>query len=90
MPMPIDLVVVLKDGTMRSYYIPLQEARAEKSNPYPSMNRVVLDDWSWAHPSYKLSIPVKASDIQTVVIDPSMLMAEVDRSNNEYNATDTP
>ena len=90
MPMPIDLVVVLNDGSMRSYYIPLQEARAEKDNPYPSMNRVVLDDWSWAHPSYKLTIPVRASEIQTVVIDPSMLMADVDRSNNEYNATDTP
>ena len=30
MPMPIDLVVVLKDGSMQSFYIPLEEARAEK------------------------------------------------------------
>lgn len=82
MPMPIDIVVIYKDGTRESFYAPLRMMRGEKENPYPAISRTVLDDWPWAYPTYTFEINKPKSSIATIVIDPSELMADVDKRNN--------
>ncbi len=83
MPMPIDIMVFYEDGTMEYFYIPLNMMYGEKSNPF-QVERTVLQDWVWGDPNYSIDIDKPKSTIKAIVIDPSELMADVDRSNNTY------
>jgi aminopeptidase N len=87
MIMPIDLSVEFEDGSVRTYYIPLDLMRGEKPNENPSVNRVVLPDWTWTHPSYSVKLSEPAAAIKKITIDPSARMADINRSNNHYPAT---
>ena len=88
MPMPLDILVVGKDGANETYYIPLQMMRGEKEHPNPQFKRTVANDWAWALPSYELVIDRNMDTIEAIAIDPSQLMADVDKQNNVYQ--DTP
>ncbi len=83
-PMPIDLVVTKVDGSQTLYYIPLGLMRGEKSNE-SSMDRVIMKDWYWTHPTYEFVIPVSIDEIKSIELDPSKRMADTDRSNNFYS-----
>lgn len=84
MPMPIDILVVYQDGTQETFYIPLRMMWAIKENPYPSVKRTVLNNWAWAIPTYEFSIDKNIKDIKLIIIDPSELMADVNKQNNFY------
>jgi Peptidase family M1 domain len=84
MPMPMDIIVVYDDGTQESYYIPLQMMRYVKDNPYPNLKRTVLDAWDWGHQTYEFTINRPKASIQVFVIDPSELMADVNKDNNAF------
>ncbi len=81
LPMPLDIIVEYTDGTKEYIYIPLQMARAEKENAYPQLKRVVEKDWAWTHPTYNFET---SKEIKRLEIDPSGLMADIDRTNNIY------
>ena len=81
LPMPIDLIVEYTDGTKEYVYIPLQMARAEKANAYPALKRTVKTDWAWAHPTYTFEV---SKTVKNITIDPSELMADIDRTNNRF------
>jgi hypothetical protein len=84
MPMPIDVTVKYKDGSVEEYYIPLRMMRGEK----PVGNKTtVLEDWAWTHPSYDFVVNRPQSDIKVVVIDKSNKMADVNKYNNIYRST---
>ncbi len=83
MPMPVDVMVFYNDGTMEYFYAPLRMMYGEKSNPF-EVKRTVLPDWPWAFPTHNFTIDAATSDIKAIVIDPSGLMADIDRSNNTY------
>ena len=84
MPMPIDLLVVYEDGSNETFYIPNTLLRFEKENPYEGIKRTVLKGWDWAYPTYFFEIPKSKSAIKVIIIDPSGLMADVNRDNNIY------
>ncbi len=86
MPMPLDILVVFKDNTQKTYYAPLRMMRGEKENPYPGIERETLDDWPWAQPKYTFKVKAPKDQIQAVVIDPSQLMADIDPENNAWQA----
>lgn len=85
MPMPIDLLVVLKDGTQFTYYAPLRMMRGEKANPYPGIARTVIADWPWAQKTYQLDLDVSIDEIMGIRIDPSGLMADINQENNSWS-----
>ncbi len=85
MPMPLDLLIIYQDGTQETLYVPLQMMRGEKENPYGQLPRKVLPDWAWAYPSYEFVINKPLENIKAIVIDPSQLMADIDKSNNIYH-----
>ena len=85
MPMPLEILVVSKNGDTDLHYIPISLMRGEKENPY-SMDLTVEKDWAWANPKYELILKQKKEDIETILIDPSGLMADIDKSNNYYVA----
>lgn len=84
LPMPIDLKVTLKDGTEEWINIPLRGLRGEKVKEPHMDNYTVLADWPWTFPTYELKIEHKRQNIESIEIDPTRRMADVDRSNNLY------
>ena len=57
--------------------------RGEKSNPY-NIEWVVKKDWFWANPYYSFSLGRGVGEIEAIVIDPTNLMADIDKTNNYY------
>ena len=86
MPMPLDILVVDKNGNQETYYVPLRMMYGEKDNPYPNLKRTVLEDWPWAYPTYEFSLDMPLDNVKAIMIDPSQLMADVDGENNVYQA----
>ena len=86
MPMPIDLLVVFKDNSQKTYYAPLKMLYGEKENPYPGIDREVLADWPWAQEVYTVTVDAPKDQVLAVLIDPSQLMADITPENNGWQA----
>jgi hypothetical protein len=84
MPMPVDLEVQLKDGTILNYTIPLRIMRGAKTQENEELQYEVLKDWAWTNPSYELVLPVKLKKIEKISIDPSYRMMDINLDNNSY------
>lgn len=84
MPMPLDILVVYEDNTAETYHVPLQMMHYVKDNPYSTLKRTVTTGWDWGHLNFSFSIPKAKSAIKAMVIDPSDLMADVNKENNVY------
>ncbi len=84
MPMPIEVVVSYKDGKKEKYYMPLRIMRGEKKD-HGEIPVTVLEKWPWTYPTYTFSIPGTTENIESIEIDPSNRLADVDRSNNIVN-----
>ncbi len=82
MPMPIDLVVSYKDGSKELYYIGMNELLGKKPVEDANIKRIDAETWPWVLPSYTLQIPRKMSEVESIEIDPSQRMADIDRKNN--------
>lgn len=83
MPMPIDVTVEYNDGTSEQFYIPLQIMRGEKpkENDKP---RTTLEDWAWTNSDYTFTIKKEVDSINSVRIDTTNRMADLNKSNNVY------
>ncbi|MDH3323427.1 MAG: M1 family metallopeptidase [Flavobacteriaceae bacterium] len=78
MPMPIDLTVTYTDGSTENYYIPLQMMLGKKPT-----SATTLSFWAWGNPTYAFTANKK---VKKVTIDSSLLMADVNRANNIFEA----
>ncbi len=76
MPMPVDLRVTYIDGTVENFYLPLEMMLGKK----PTAS-VFYGYWGWAIPEYTLDLK---KEVKKAEIDPSLLMADIDRNNNVY------
>jgi len=85
MPMPLEILIQLKNGDTELRYIPISLMRGEKENPY-ELEWTVEKDWNWANPEYSFVIDKPKEEVQVIVIDPSNLMADVDKNDNYYVA----
>ena len=85
-PMPLDIVVTFENGEQKLYYIPLEIMRGIKPEEAGMPARVVMEDWPWPYPYYVLELSGKVKSIE---IDPSLRMADVDRSNNVFPVRST-
>ena len=83
MPMPLEILVKYNDGQYDIIYIPISLMRGEKNNPY-NINWKVKPDWFWANPFYSFHLEKNINEIEAIVIDPSNLMADIDKTNNYY------
>jgi len=82
MPMPVDVVISTSTGTTFQYTIPLDIMRGAKSPGPEATSFAVAPDWMWVEPLYELSLPVPPEQIAKIEIDPSLRMADVNRSDN--------
>jgi hypothetical protein len=76
MPMPMDLEVVYTDGSRENFNIPLRMMRGNKPT-----SATVLKGWGWAMPTYSFNV---SKAVQSVTIDKSKLMADVNDDNNVF------
>ena len=83
MPMPQEVLVVYKNGEAELHYIPISLMRGEKENNY-SIEWIVQKDWTWANPKYDLVLTRPKENIETIILDPSGLMADIDKNDNFY------
>lgn len=74
MPMPIDVSVSYTDGSSESFYIPLRMMRGAKTT-----SATTIKNWAWAYPTYSFNA---TKEVVKVEIDPSGIMADIDKSNN--------
>ena len=79
MPMPIEVEVVLNNGTKLNYYIPTVLMRGEKEIEL-TMNQ--LADWAWTNPTYAISLEHKPQDIASISLHPSGSIADVESLND--------
>ncbi len=86
-PMPIDLLITYKDGTKEMLYIPLNELLGKKANENTGVNRTDLEAWPWVYPTYTAKLSKKPGEIDTIEIDPSQRMADIDRKNNKIEVS---
>jgi aminopeptidase N len=84
MPMPIELVVTLKNGKTELYYIPLSLMRGDKKYDGGNDEYVKLPDWPWAQTEYKIDLQSKRDNILKMEIDPSYRMVDVNRVDNYW------
>jgi len=80
MPMPVEVQVLMKDGSTKNYYIPLQMMRGER--PLRD-GETLLSDWAWAYPEYRFSIDVNPSQIDSITVDVNKSTADVNKENNQ-------
>jgi hypothetical protein len=80
---PIDFIVTTKKGDTLSYTIP--NTWFHKNEP----NVTVLPKWTgWDNlkPEYRVTLPIAKKDFKTLVLDPSLRMADADRLDNLWGA----
>lgn len=83
-PMPLDIRVVLKNGEQLDYYIPLGMMRGGK--PLESTT-ISMSTWKWVNPYYSFDIDQPIDQIESIEIDPSGRMTDMNRTNNKYPNT---
>ena len=81
--MPIDLVVTFKDGAKELFYIPMNEMMGNKPSEDKSIKQTDYTAWPWVNPTYEVIIKRKLTEIESIEIDPSLRMADIDRKNNK-------
>lgn len=84
MPMPIDILVEYNDGSKAQIHIPNPLMRWVKPNPNPEMVWEVQKPWHWGIPTYSFELLTNKDNISKIVIDPSGLMADVNKDNDVY------
>lgn len=88
MPMPLEISVTYTDGTQENIYIPLQMMRWQKHQG-STTDVTEKKDWPWAFPTYTLRLERPKNSISSIEIDPSELMADINRENNLYAEENT-
>ncbi len=76
MPMPIDVKITYVDDSFEDFYIPLEMMLGKK----PTQANT-LPYWGWANQEFTFTVK---KSVKKVEIDTSLLMADIDRSNNVF------
>jgi hypothetical protein len=86
MPMPIDVQLTKKDGTVETHTIPLNLMFGAKLLD-DGVKPIVENEWRWTHPTYVLELKTSLREFTKMEIDATQRMADVDRRNNllEFN-----
>jgi hypothetical protein len=86
MPMPIDVQLTKKDGTVETHTIPLNLMFGSKLLD-DGVKPIVENEWRWTHPTYVLELKTSLREFTKMEIDATQRMADVDRRNNllEFN-----
>jgi hypothetical protein len=82
MLMPVDVLVVTRDGSNALYHIPISLSRGSKPEGSGEETFTMLGTWQWTDPTYTFTLPGTIAELAAVVLDPLQATAESDRSND--------
>jgi aminopeptidase N len=82
MPMPLDIQLQFNDGTTELHYIPMYLMFGEKPAE-DNLPRTVHPSWKWTDSYYTFSFNKRLTALKKAEIDPSLRMADIDRTNNK-------
>lgn len=80
-PMPVEVMVSYKDGTVTRYYIPSGEMLGSKSF-HDRIKTIELDPWPWVNPEYTFKVESGGGTIISVALDPLDRTADINRDND--------
>ena len=84
-PMPVDVVVTLKNGSSMAYTIPLDIMRGSKIESCNNTLFTLLKDWNWVNPTYEMETTFRLDEIASIEIDPSKRLADINPENNIWS-----
>lgn len=82
MPMPVEVLITYKDGSMEMHYIPLNLTFGNKI-AQGNVSRIIHKEWNWVNPEYDMNISHNVGEIKSIEIDPGFKMADINRANNK-------
>lgn len=82
-PMPIDVKITFRDGSVEWHYVPSSLMFGEKPEESFQTGRKVYDPWKWTHPAYAITTKRKITEIVSVEIDPTLRLADINRKDNK-------
>lgn len=77
-PMPLDVWVILNDGSQERITIPLLSMYGHKKG------FTKATPWPWTNPNYQLQLDYDYSEVKAVFIDPLYMMCDVVPQNNSW------
>lgn len=83
MLMPVDLVIMQKDGKHRFHHIPLSLSLGARMDHPEGLPFQVEAPWNWAAPTYTFVVPGRMADVHAIIIDPFGRQGDEDRANDE-------
>lgn len=88
---PIDLTVTFRDSSKQTVNIPLAIMFNAKTAIDDDIDWEYRTDsgWYWTHPTYAVKIDRPLSEIIAIEIDPSMRLADIDRSDNRIEPSES-
>lgn len=87
MPMPVEVLIEMTDGSKVLHYIPMVIMRGEKK--FSDQDNVKIEsDWPWTHNNYALDAGVPKSEIESITLFPSGRVADVEMENNLYKKSE--
>jgi aminopeptidase N len=81
-PMPLEVEVVYTDQTKELFYLPLDIMRGEKKMKGYNGKWTIISDVNWVKENIVVTINKPSKAIESITIDPTDTMADIDRSNN--------
>ena len=82
--MPVEVIVTYKNGNEELFYFPLRSMRASKTEF--KVSPTLIEDWPWTHPEKDFALDANIDEIESIEIDPSKRMGDVDQSNDKWSA----
>ncbi len=82
MLMPVDVMLVGRDGGQLLFHVPLSLARGAKRPDRDRAPFTQLPSWQWTDPRYTFSVKGDITSLAGVTIDPFTRTAERDRDND--------
>ncbi|MGE5354638.1 MAG: M1 family metallopeptidase [Deltaproteobacteria bacterium] len=82
MPMPLDLQINFSDGSVEYYHIPVDLTFGSKKAD--DFEFRVVDSWKWVDYKYQFRLTDVKKEIISIVIDPSMRLADINREDNTW------
>ncbi len=82
MPMPIEVLVDLKNGQSKRYFIPLSLMYSSKSAINQDTDIEVSELWDAVNPHYIMNTSILTDEVRQIQIDPNNILMDIDRSNN--------
>ncbi len=82
-PMPIEFMVELKDGSKKYYYIPIDLTNNVKTDFYRPTE--TLAKWSFAEKTYSILLPgVSLGNVAKISLDPDGFLPDIAKENNVW------